>query len=286
VVGDRWLLDGKFLAGSLAGAHTPTPADIGHQLSCDEVVSYSNLNVTFGAVSAPITITAPPVPACTNESLTAPNDGSALRIALQCTGPVGFPLTYSVVTAPSHGALTAVDQTAGAVSYTPVAGFSGTDQFTYNAADDGGASTTATVVITVPAKSGGGGGPVGPGVANVGAKISYTFRVVGTKTSFHELKATGVTSGETVLLKCKGKGCSFKSRKIPVSAKGVADAVASLPKRKRKQGVVVKAGATLTMLVTAPHATGKAVTFKARKGAVPVKHVLCVAPGATTPSNC
>jgi streptogramin lyase len=282
VDGDSWLLDGSFVAGTTLTAYAPPLTGVGHQLACEETVTYPNLDVTFGARSAPVAVTAPPAPTCSNESVNVPNQGSTVRIVLACSGPSGFPLTYAVASAPAHGSLSAVDLSGGAVSYTPAAGYSGTDQFTYGASDDGGASTTATVVITVPASTGSGSSQA----AKVTAKISYTFRVVRAKTSFHVLKATGVPAGATVLLLCKGHGCAAKSKRIPVSAKRVADAVAALPKKKRKQGVLLRAGATMTFLVTAPHAIGTALSFKARKNAVPIKRVLCVGPGARTASKC
>ncbi len=56
-------------------------------------------------------------------------------------------LTAVVISGPSHGTLTFnVD---GSFTYTPAAGFTGTDTFTYQAFDGAASSNTATVTITV-----------------------------------------------------------------------------------------------------------------------------------------
>jgi VCBS repeat-containing protein len=60
--------------------------------------------------------------------------------------PNGDPLSASVVTGPSSGVL--LLSANGGFTYTPITGFEGTDQFTYQATD-GTATTTATVTIAV-----------------------------------------------------------------------------------------------------------------------------------------
>jgi hypothetical protein len=57
-------------------------------------------------------------------------------------------LTYSVVSAPSHGTLSG---TGASRTYTPAAGYSGADSFTFKASDGTLESNTATVSITVRA---------------------------------------------------------------------------------------------------------------------------------------
>ena len=57
------------------------------------------------------------------------------------------PLTPAVVTQPANGSVTS---SGGTFTYTPTAGYSGPDSFTYDATDGGGAvSNTATVSVTV-----------------------------------------------------------------------------------------------------------------------------------------
>ncbi len=64
----------------------------------------------------------------------------------------GDPLEFGVVpgSGPSHGTLSGVNST-GAFTYTPDAGFAGTDSFQYRADDEVSVSNTATVTITVDA---------------------------------------------------------------------------------------------------------------------------------------
>jgi VCBS repeat-containing protein len=60
-------------------------------------------------------------------------------------------LTAALVTGPAHGAVTL--NADGSFTYTPTAGFAGSDSFTYQASDGVAASTPATVSITVQARA-------------------------------------------------------------------------------------------------------------------------------------
>ncbi|MEV7974384.1 Ig-like domain-containing protein [Cellulomonas sp. NPDC089187] len=62
-------------------------------------------------------------------------------------GASGHGVTASQVGEPSHG--TAVLNVVATVTYTPAAGFSGTDSFTVTVIDDLGQMATATVTVTV-----------------------------------------------------------------------------------------------------------------------------------------
>ncbi len=58
-------------------------------------------------------------------------------------------MTYAIVYSSTHGSLGILHQYTGQVSYTPDAGFSGSDSFTYRASSANGTSNTATAQITV-----------------------------------------------------------------------------------------------------------------------------------------
>ncbi|MFN8469350.1 MAG: Ig-like domain-containing protein [Caldilineaceae bacterium] len=73
---------------------------------------------------------------------------TAANITLTGSDVEGNPLTYSIVTAPTHGALSG---TAPNVTYTPAAGYIGTDSFTFKANDGTADSNVATVSINVTA---------------------------------------------------------------------------------------------------------------------------------------
>jgi hypothetical protein len=73
----------------------------------------------------------------------------------------GDMLTYAVATQPTHGTLSG---TAPALTYSPAAGYTGTDEFTFTANDGSLDSAPATVSLTVtPRATGGGGGSAGGG---------------------------------------------------------------------------------------------------------------------------
>jgi uncharacterized protein YhjY with autotransporter beta-barrel domain len=71
------------------------------------------------------------------------------QTALTITLPVSGNITsVAIVTPPAHGTLSQ-PTAAGVVTYTPAAGYSGPDSFTYRAIGPGGESTEATVTIVV-----------------------------------------------------------------------------------------------------------------------------------------
>ncbi|EQD72258.1 lipoprotein, partial [mine drainage metagenome] len=63
----------------------------------------------------------------------------------------GAALTFAIVSQPANGTVNLTNASTGAFTYTPNAGFSGTDSFTFDASDSGGASNTATETVTVNA---------------------------------------------------------------------------------------------------------------------------------------
>jgi hypothetical protein len=65
-------------------------------------------------------------------------------------------LTYAIVSGPAHGTLGTLN--GAVVTYTPAAGFTGSDQFSFKASDAVVSSNTAIVSITVGAATGGGTG--------------------------------------------------------------------------------------------------------------------------------
>ncbi|MBL0047301.1 MAG: tandem-95 repeat protein [Bacteroidetes bacterium] len=72
---------------------------------------------------------------------------NAPSVALNDTDPNGDPLSVTVVTTTANGTL--VMNVNGTFTYTPNAGFSGTDTFSYSVCDPNNACDTATVTITV-----------------------------------------------------------------------------------------------------------------------------------------
>ena len=136
------------LSGSGANrTYTPTPGYFGPD-------SFT-FTVNDGIVSSPpatvsiIVTPAPPVntaPVANSQSVTTPQD-TAKAITLSGSDADGNMLTYNTNT-PSHGTLSG----SGAnLTYTPSAGYSGADSFTFTVNDGTVSSASATVSITVTA---------------------------------------------------------------------------------------------------------------------------------------
>ena len=87
-------------------------------------------------------------PAANPQSVTTAQ-GITLPITLSGTDAEGSALTYSIVTGPTHGTL---GGTAPNVTYTPAAGYSGADSFTFKANDGSldSAAATVSIAVTVP----------------------------------------------------------------------------------------------------------------------------------------
>lgn len=77
---------------------------------------------------------------------TSTNEDTSVAILLKGTDPENSPLTYSVVSTPTKGAITG---TAPNLTYSPSADFNGSDGFTFRVNDGSLNSATATVSITV-----------------------------------------------------------------------------------------------------------------------------------------
>lgn len=114
-----------------------------------------------------------PPPTCQPASASTPY-GQPVAIQLSCSDSVGAPVSYQVVSGPAHGTVS-VNPSTGAATYTPAAGYSGSDSFSFDASSSHGTSQATTASITV--------GP--PPVAVVVPTIS------GLKLSPHKLAIAG-----------------------------------------------------------------------------------------------
>jgi uncharacterized protein YhjY with autotransporter beta-barrel domain len=86
----------------------------------------------------------PPIANAVSSTVAA--NSSSNPVTLSITG--GSPTSVAVASGPSHGSASA---SGTSISYTPVAGYSGTDSFTYTASNGSGTSSPATISITVSA---------------------------------------------------------------------------------------------------------------------------------------
>lgn len=200
-----------------------------------------------------------------------------VTIQLSCQDLAGAPLTYALVGAASHGAIS-VNATTGQAVYTPSPTKSGPDSFTYRASSRNGTAAIATVTVTVrplgyhlpgpvksPARLGAGSRPT-PDVANLreSAKIWRAGRTratissvtatkkppVGTAFSFNLNEAATVTlqftehaSGRKVGRRCvaptaKNRRARHCTRTITIGA--IALVARAGANRVRFEGVISK----------------------------------------------
>ena len=87
----------------------------------------------------------PAAPACAGATKDVAH-GTATTVDLPCTGAI---TSRAIVGGPAHGTLSSIDQGAGTVTYTPDAGYAGSDSVTYKASNAGGDSPNAAVALTV-----------------------------------------------------------------------------------------------------------------------------------------
>ncbi|MET0645318.1 MAG: tandem-95 repeat protein [Pyrinomonadaceae bacterium] len=142
-------------AVSASGTLTYTPAPNAFGSATLTLVAKDDGGTANGGqdASAPqtFTITVTAVndpPAAQDQSVTTAEDSSRV-ITFTATDPENNPLTFSIVSNPSHGTLSG---SGSSRTYTPAANYNGPDSFTYKATDSAGAdSQAATVSITVTA---------------------------------------------------------------------------------------------------------------------------------------
>lgn len=92
--------------------------------------------------------------------------GAAVSGTLSATaGYHGQVLSFAIASQPVHGSVTLTNAAKGSFSYTPVAGYTGTDSFTFTAGDGTLNSNAAKETITVTASGSGGGSSSGGGGA-------------------------------------------------------------------------------------------------------------------------
>jgi VCBS repeat-containing protein len=106
----------------------------------------SQLDSNIATVSVTIGAAPNQAPIAQNQTLSTPED-TVKTGTLVATDPEAAPITFSVVTNPTHGSV--VVNANGTFTYTPTSNYSGTDSFTFKANDGANDSNTATVSLTV-----------------------------------------------------------------------------------------------------------------------------------------
>ncbi|MCS6560218.1 Ig-like domain-containing protein, partial [Curtobacterium flaccumfaciens] len=132
---------GALTLDKATGTFTYTPAE---GYSGPDAFTYTAVDGSGSPSSATVSITVNPIIGADTAST---DSGTPVTIDVQANDR-GSDLETTIVTGPSHG--TAVVATDGSVEYTPTAGASGNDSFTYTVTDGSGVTTgAATVTITV-----------------------------------------------------------------------------------------------------------------------------------------
>src|SRR5690606_25507651 len=125
--------------GSFSATFTVPDISSGNH-AIQAVDSHNNFDTGTFVTSLPPTANDQSVNGAENESIT---------ITLTGSDPDGDPLAFYIISEPSHGILSAVNQTTGQVVYTPTKNYFGTDSFTFVTNDCSADSRIATVTITI-----------------------------------------------------------------------------------------------------------------------------------------
>lgn len=99
------------------------------------------------AVGCGVAVDGLSVPQCDGTSASTAH-GEPVALVLPCTSG-GGERTFSIESQPAHGQISGLNPSTGGLTYTPDAGFSGADSFTFAARNPGATSAAATATIQV-----------------------------------------------------------------------------------------------------------------------------------------
>lgn len=131
--------NGSFSYAPVAGYHGP------------DGFTYKANNGYADSSTATVTLTVTAgVPTANAQSVAvAFNNAKAITLTGSDPDVPALPLTYFVVTSPTHGTLSGLNASTGAVTYTPTAGYHEADSFTFRVNNGTNTSAPATVTLTV-----------------------------------------------------------------------------------------------------------------------------------------
>jgi DNA-binding beta-propeller fold protein YncE len=298
----NWTNNGAPVAGATTPSITATTPGsyVCHVTATNFAGSTAQASSAFAVASAPST---PPPPTARLASLS--RSGATQLLTVACDGAAGQVCSGSVVgTVREHKrAATILGVTARKRN------------------KNGGRQTTVTVTVatasfTVPA-----GGAVTTGIALNGTgvrllgrfqrlqvRLSFTGSVAATRTvvftlprlrastppdnwfhidppcsdcysSAQNVPIAGLPRGVHVTVSCDGSGCPFSRRSVGPHD-GRINVAAVLGSRHLQPGAVVE------VAITAPGRIGVVLRYAIRRGAGPVRTILCQAPGASRPGPC
>jgi ABC-type oligopeptide transport system substrate-binding subunit len=126
----------------------PVSGDKG--VEADETFTLALTNPNSGTVtdaSAVVTVVNDDSAPAAEAQAVSMNEDAAKPITLRATDANSDPLSYSIVTGPAHGTVTAL--VGNSLTYTPNPNYNGGDSFSFKASDGANDSNTATVSVTV-----------------------------------------------------------------------------------------------------------------------------------------
>jgi uncharacterized protein YhjY with autotransporter beta-barrel domain len=174
------------------GALTGTPTAAGpFNFTVTATDSSTGTGPYTGSRAYSVTV-APGLPVAGAVSATVAYGSSANAITLNLSG--GAPASVAVASAAAHGTATA---SGTSITYTPTAGYAGTDSFTYTATNGVGTSSPATVSVTVSAPT----LVITPSAswsATDGVSYSQTLTWSGGSAPYSGYSVTGLPAGLTV----------------------------------------------------------------------------------------
>jgi len=134
------------------------------------------------------------IPVAATQSLSI-GYNTATAVDCDATDADNDTLTYSIVTAPSHGSLNTMNSTNGIVTYTPTSNYSGSDSFSFKANDGLNDSNTAVITLTV---QGSGGTPTySVGYQEKDSEVSGDAYALFSPTGTPTVTPSGYTVGST-----------------------------------------------------------------------------------------
>jgi VCBS repeat-containing protein len=194
----RYFIVGNPAHGALSGTEPNVIYTPSHNFTGTDTFTFRANDYELDGVPATITIHVTPTntaPVADNQTVLV-NEDSPTPITLTATDVDEDPLSFSVVTAPTHGTLTGL---APNLTYTPDANWSGSDSFTYTANDGKVVSNVATISITVAAVND------APVLAAIGAKsvnelsqLAFTATATDIEGDTLTYSLTGAPSGASI----------------------------------------------------------------------------------------
>ena len=112
--------------------------------------------------------------------------------------------------------------------------------------------------------------------------IRSRFALFASFTRVARLKVLRAPGGATIQLRCRGRGCFKRVKQVRLRR-----AARSVDLRRRfLRRARLRRGAVLEVRVLVPASIGKVVRFKIRRTKRPTRRVLCLPPGAKSPTRC